>query len=36
MNPQLQAILHNLFTRVKALEDAVTELRKIQDDIPSR
>lgn len=23
MNPQLQAILHNLFTRVKALEDAV-------------
>ena len=36
MNPQLQAILHNLFTRVKALEDAIAELRKIQDDLLSR
>ena len=36
MNLQLQTILHNLFTRVKALEDAVTELRKIQDDLLSR
>jgi hypothetical protein len=31
MNPQLQAILHNLFTRVKALEDAVEKLRKAQE-----
>jgi hypothetical protein len=36
MNPRLQDVLHTLFTRVKALEDAVTELRKIQNDIPSR
>jgi hypothetical protein len=28
MNPQLQAILHNIFTRLKALEDAVEELKK--------
>jgi hypothetical protein len=28
-NPQqLQAILHNIFTRLKALEDAVEELKK--------
>jgi hypothetical protein len=28
MNPQLQAILHNLFTRVKALEDEIEQLKK--------
>jgi len=28
MNPQLQAILHNIFARLKALEDAVEELKK--------
>jgi hypothetical protein len=31
MNPQLQAILHSLFTRVKALEDAIEQLRKAQE-----
>jgi hypothetical protein len=28
MNPQLQTILHNLFTRVKALEDELEQLKK--------
>jgi hypothetical protein len=28
VNPQLQAILHNLFTRVKALEDEIAQLKK--------
>jgi hypothetical protein len=28
MNPQLQTILHNLFTRLKALEDAIEQLKK--------
>jgi hypothetical protein len=31
MNPQLQTILHNLFTRVKALEDEIEQLKKAQD-----
>jgi hypothetical protein len=36
-NPQqLQAVLQVIFDRLKALEDAVTELRKIQDDLLSR
>jgi hypothetical protein len=28
MNPQLQAILHNIFTRIKALEEAIEQLKK--------
>jgi hypothetical protein len=36
MNPQLQDILQVIFDRLKALEDAITELRKIQDDLLSR
>jgi hypothetical protein len=28
MNPQLQAILHNIFTRLKALEDEIAQLKK--------
>ena len=36
MNPRLQDVLHTLFTRVKALEDAVAELRKMQNDLLSR
>jgi|LakMenE01Jun11ns_1017448.scaffolds.fasta_scaffold9869332_4 hypothetical protein len=37
MNPQqLQAVLQVIFDRLKTLEDAVVELRKIQDDLFSR
>jgi hypothetical protein len=30
MNSQLQAILHDLYARVKKLEDELAELRKAQ------
>jgi hypothetical protein len=33
---QLQAVLQVIFDRLKTLEDAVIELRKIQDDLLSR
>jgi chaperonin cofactor prefoldin len=36
MNQQLQDILQNIFTRIKALENEIAELRKIQDDLLSR
>jgi len=36
VNSQLQAILQDLYTRVKKLEDAVAELRKKLDDLLSR
>jgi prefoldin subunit 5 len=36
-NPQqLQAVLQVIFDRLKALEDAIAELRKMQDDLLSR
>jgi len=36
MNQQLQDILQVIFTRLKALEDSIAELQKIQDDLLSR
>jgi prefoldin subunit 5 len=36
-NPQqLQAVLQAIFDRLKTLEDAIAELRKMQDDLLSR
>jgi hypothetical protein len=36
MNQQLQNILQNIFARLNALENKITELQKIQDDLLSR